>query len=789
MAKYVGKRIVPVHCGYWDSAKAYEMESIVYDRSSGNSYISKKTVPAGTDIVQEEYWALCSDFNMQMDLLEKHFTETEKRIKEDNDETEKKIRDSNAGTAKHIDDSLAETEKDLTERVEEAQTAMSAQKEAFDDTAERLNARMDAVLSAGTGDGQTEIADARVDSYGFEYPSLGEAVRRMDKAIARIPKLELTPTSSFVHSENGPGGTMEIAAVEEHGKIVAVDVKLNYQNDENRKYHLLRSAVRMPYSAFESDCLGKKLCAQVWSNKEIEVLWAYGYADVYRKENTIFVGQHLYPGYNDIVFDTGTGEFSALERNTGGSFYINYLFGEYESITEPEPGEYNLRMSFYRAEDLGYGCVGNPYVSESAYAVKSTWAERSGTSQHADEADKAEYSAKASCADCAMNVGAEVIAKKVRMAQSVNNAAFSFDESTGLMKLMVTGELWTAADSGFTVCLGSKAELIGKKLILLRREKQPFLYTALNAGASWGGHTYMNIQFDSLYGDYWVLDFDTAFQKILENRPSIPTDFSGDVYLMVYGNQTWTLPEEGAEYQNEYAVYLGTADDTLLYAPMLVEMKADLHSLEETVAESELQNAEENRAALVMLKEKCVGLEKTVEALQSGNVLWGKKYFATGDSFTEGDFSGWTDENGLSGKNSPVIYDAEWKIYKTYPWWIARRNNMMLVNDGKCGSIMPLSKQYVNGDDGVAESYRQPFSLTRYKNIPEDADYITLWFGINDSANTNLGTIDDATNETYYGAWNVVLEWILTNRPYAKIGIIITNGAAAAYRQATREIA
>ena len=114
---------------------------------------------------------------------------------------------------------------------------------------------------------------------------------------------------------------------------------------------------------------------------------------------------------------------------------------------------------------------------------------------------------------------------------------------------------------------------------------------------------------------------------------------------------------------------------------------------------------------------------------------------------------------------------------------------MTLINDGKCGSIMPLSKEYINGDEGIAENYRNPFALTRYKNIPADVDYITLWFGINDSGHTNLGTVSDTTNETYYGAWNVVMEYLLTNYPYAKIGIIITDGAATTYRQATRDIA
>ena len=47
----------------------------------------------------------------------------------------------------------------------------------------------------------------------------------------------------------------------------------------------------------------------------------------------------------------------------------------------------------------------------------------------------------------------------------------------------------------------------------------------------------------------------------------------------------------------------------------------------------------------------------------NSNILYGKKLVACGDSFTEGDFSGFVDENGLSGKDSPVIYDKKRKMY------------------------------------------------------------------------------------------------------------------------------
>ena len=203
MARYVGKRIVPKHCGYWDNTKEYEMESVVYHQASGNSYISRKTVPAGTDISQTEYWALCSDFNMQMDLLEKHFTATEQRIVADNDATETAIRqdnaatvqaiqEDNAATRQHVDESLEETTTELTQTVTAAQTAMTQQKASFDAAAQQINARMDEVLAAGTGDGATEVADARVDADGNAYDSLGAHVRDI------LPRARIAASDLFL---------------------------------------------------------------------------------------------------------------------------------------------------------------------------------------------------------------------------------------------------------------------------------------------------------------------------------------------------------------------------------------------------------------------------------------------------------------------------------------------------------------------------------------------------------------------------------------------------------------
>ena len=199
MSKFVGKRVVPRHAGIWNSARAYEPLEIVLEEATGDSYISRKDVPAGTALTQTEYWAMCQRFSEQMDLLDKRVSASERRIIADNDETEQAIRTNNSeteqtilasnseteaaikadnqATREHVDESLEETTTELTQRVTAAQTAMTQQKASFDATAQQLNARMDEVLAAGTGDGQTEIADARVDADGNAYDSLGAHVR------------------------------------------------------------------------------------------------------------------------------------------------------------------------------------------------------------------------------------------------------------------------------------------------------------------------------------------------------------------------------------------------------------------------------------------------------------------------------------------------------------------------------------------------------------------------------------------------------------------------------------
>ena len=197
-----------------------------------------------------------------------------------------------------------------------------------------------------------------------------------------------------------------------------------------------------------------------------------------------------------------------------------------------------------------------------------------------------------------------------------------------------------------------------------------------------------------------------------------------------------------------------------------------------------------------------IALPDNIESVvSSSNPLYGKKYVACGDSITASGFSSITDENGLTGKDSPKMYDAEMNMFKTYPWLIAKRNGMVLVNEAISGSTMAMNPSSSNNKE-YAFSYSETSTdesgatttvYGRYTKIPKDADYITLNFGLNDCASfsaTTLGTIDDSTNETFYGAWNIVLDYIIKNHPTAKIGIIInTIWMEDEYRNAIIQVA
>ena len=167
----------------------------------------------------------------------------------------------------------------------------------------------------------------------------------------------------------------------------------------------------------------------------------------------------------------------------------------------------------------------------------------------------------------------------------------------------------------------------------------------------------------------------------------------------------------------------------------------------------------------------------------SGNILNGKKWYCCGDSFSEGDYS--TAPDPEKTVFSEGLYKGLKKVYSRF---IAERNGIDLQLLAKCGATVGVWK-----DDNIeSPSNTNNFYKNQFPKIAEDSDftgYITLWFGINDSSRCYLGTIEDETLATFYGALNWSALNLITKFPLAHIGFIVSNQCNANNQQAVREVA
>ena len=826
MAKYIGKRIVPVHCGRWDQTKTYEMLSIVLEENSGDSYISRRAVPSGTAITDTNYWMLHSLYSQQIKDMSDQLSAAEARIKADNDATEVAIRQDNDATEAaikadnkttrdHVDEALQQTTEALTENVNQARTAMTNQKAEFDSTARQLNTRMDSVLAAGTGDGATEILDARVDVEGNTHETLGAAIRSVGSEIVAgrvgignetfdslagtmksfsrpfIFQRRFPLTNSIVTLGTGEVGDT-VPGVEdicdEHG--VARAAKFTAEIVKDYAGQSIMARCHFPVQDFKDYILGKHLIVQLMSPIAGVINFGVGTSstrgggaiddlngesissDGTLPFNTISYNLTVTEGYNEFPLNMSEELpqvqklVEAINEREWSQVCVSMIPFRWQKCTfVPETGStYEFELSV--CDEAKVSEVDDFSSPFAATAKRAYQAKQSYAADHADIAEYAKDAGKAINAENSTNAGIQVLGTGVyttheKLEVHLEPSSSVVDVSFGNSTLTTTGQ-------GFSIKIGTVNELKGKKLILKRDELDgySFNYVAVNFGASFGSRSYVypSSAIEDIGDKKYLMDFDAY--KAQAEREGIATDDDLMCWIMLFGNDRWdmTVIPDGEKWTNRYQVF-EVMPTSFVYSNDIIAMQGEIEQLK-AEKESRAGEIEELRKQLTL-------------AAQS-NVLWGKKWFATGDSFT----------SGGSAEDDKYFTDEPYmgKI-KTYPLFIGRRNNMQVINDASSGSIMALDKTYIEDPENVSIRTRNPFSLERYLTIPEDVDYITLWFGINDAGHTNLGTIDDTTNETFYGAWNVVLEWILTNRPWAHVGMIITNGSSVSYRNAERELA
>ena len=286
----------------------------------------------------------------------------------------------------------------------------------------------------------------------------------------------------------------------------------------------------------------------------------------------------------------------------------------------------------------------------------------------------------------------------------------------------------------------------------------------------------------SLIDDYKSISFEYTNQYL--DSFGRPTSFENSRltdFIDISDCDSILVTANCADGSRAYVFYDENKNITEAYPPFgevlnesLIDKKVSIPINAKYIRVSIVYNTNVSVKKRVSLTESYNDFDRRISTLEISNVtdvLSGKKYVSCGDSFTQGDFTGGTEQD---------VYDNELKCYKTYPYWIAKRNNMTLVNEALCGSCLT----HIEGKTNA-------LSDTRYTLIPDDADYITIRIGLNDSsAKVPIGTIDDTENTTFYGAWNVVLDYLTLNRPNAKIGIIVESAyLPTEYRNACINVA
>jgi len=89
---YVGHRYVPKIFGEWDQKNEYEGLSIVTHQ--GTSYTSKKRVPVGIDILNEEFWVVTGNYNAQVE----HYRDEVRELSKDVTDIDNKLNDKSDKT-------------------------------------------------------------------------------------------------------------------------------------------------------------------------------------------------------------------------------------------------------------------------------------------------------------------------------------------------------------------------------------------------------------------------------------------------------------------------------------------------------------------------------------------------------------------------------------------------------------------------------------------------------------------------------------------------------------------
>jgi lysophospholipase L1-like esterase len=136
------------------------------------------------------------------------------------------------------------------------------------------------------------------------------------------------------------------------------------------------------------------------------------------------------------------------------------------------------------------------------------------------------------------------------------------------------------------------------------------------------------------------------------------------------------------------------------------------------------------------------------------------------DFMTDTAVRAYLDQIILEQGGSSSLYGLKWAVLgdsltqgstDKYHSYIAARTGCTILNYG------------IGGTKFIASSNSMS---TRYTSMDDTADIITVWGGVNDSNTSNIGTMADRTNATFYGACHVLFLGLLEKYPAKRVGVI-----------------